>query len=153
MMNARALLQRLRAAREGAVIVEVALLAPIVVMIGLGTVDASRIVARQAQLQSGISEGAQIVLAAAPDNDSKITAIKSVIASTTGLATSNVTITTVYRCGTDAAFVSLPGYCSVTGEISKYLQVIVTDNYKPYWTSFGIGKSINMKIRRNIQIS
>lgn len=152
----RRLLNLLRAtarARDGAVVIEFALLAPMVVLMGLGAVDVSRIVARQSQLQAAVAEAGQIVLASTPDNDTKINAIKTVIANTTGITTGNITIITVYRCGVDTAFVSLPGYCPVTGEIGKYLQVSVTDNYRPYWTALGVGKPITMKIKRQIQLS
>ncbi|MDF8331863.1 TadE/TadG family type IV pilus assembly protein [Novosphingobium cyanobacteriorum] len=143
----------LRAAREGAVVIEFALLAPMVVLMGLGAVDVSRIVARQAQLQAAVAEAGQIVLASTPDNDTKINAIKTVIANTTGIPTGSITIITVYRCGVDTTFVSLPGYCPVTGEIGKYLQVSVTDTYAPYWTALGVGKPFTMKIKRQIQLS
>lgn len=150
---AASILAGLRRAREGAVVVEFALLTPVLLMMGLGAVDVSRIVSRQAQLQAAISEANQIVLASSPDTDAKVTAIKTVIANTTGLATTAVTITTVYRCGVDTTFVSLPGYCPVTGEIGKYLQVSVTDAYRPYWTKLGVGQPITMKIKRQIQLS
>jgi len=152
-MRLHRFLSTLARARDGAMIVEFALLAPVVLLIGLGTVDASRIVARQAQLQAALSEATQIVLASSPDNDAKITEIKTVVSNTTGVPVANITITTVYRCGVDTTYVSLPGYCPVTGEISKYLQVSMTDNYSPYWTAMGIGKAITMKIKRTIQLS
>ena len=94
----RRLLNLLRAAgraRDGAVVIEFALLAPMVVLMGLGAVDVSRIVARQSQLQAAVAEAGQIVLASTPDNDTKINAIKTVIANTTGIMTGNITIITV----------------------------------------------------------
>ncbi|MEO0033137.1 MAG: hypothetical protein RIS94_2895 [Pseudomonadota bacterium] len=146
-------LERLGRARDAAVVLEFALLAPLLMLMGLGAVEVSRIVARQAQLQAAVAEAGQIVLTSNPDNDTKIAAIKTVVANTTGLSTSAVTIATVYRCGVDATYVSLPGYCPVTGEIAKFLQVSVTDSYSPYWRKLGVGKAITMKIKRTIQLS
>lgn len=138
---------------DGSVVIEFALLAPLLALFGLGTVDLTRMVARRTALQSALSESTQIVLAASPDNDAKLVALKSVLATTTGVPSANIAITTVYRCGVDTTYVSLPGYCSVTGEVGKYLQIRITDTFTPIWTQFGVGGPITSSMQRTIQLS
>lgn len=153
MMRWKHLLQSLTACREGAVVIEVAVLAPVLILLGLGTVEVSTLVSRQSELQSALAEAAAIALASKPDTDAKIATIKAIIATSAGVDASKVTISTTYRCGTTATYVSLPGYCAVTGEISKYLKVKVHDTYTPNWTKFGISKAVNLSLERTIQIS
>ncbi len=149
----RARLGHLTGSGEGSVVIEFAFIAPLLALLGLGTVDVTRMVARRTQVQAAMSEGVQIVLAATPDNDAKLTTLKNVLATTTGVPVANIAITTVYRCGVDVTYVSLPGYCPVTGEIAKYLRVEVTDTFTPLWTGFGIGAPITTKMQRTVQIS
>ncbi|MCW1383492.1 pilus assembly protein [Novosphingobium sp. KCTC 2891] len=153
MIRLRRLLGHLAGTGEGSVVVEFAFIAPLLALMGLGTVDVTRMVARRTAVQASISESVQIVLAASPDTDAKIATLKSIISATTSVPVANIAIVTVYRCGTDTTYVSLPGYCSVTGEISKYLQVSVTDTFTPFWTKFGVGKASTMTLKRTIQLS
>lgn len=149
----RGLLGHLTGSGDGSVVIEFAFVAPLLALLGLGTVDVTRLVARRTQLQGAMSESVQIVLAAVPDNDAKLTTMKGVLATTTGVPVANIAITTVYRCGVDTTYVSLPGYCPVTGEIAKYLRVQVTDTFTPMWTDFGIGAPITTTMQRTVQIS
>lgn len=153
MARLRALLGHLTGSGDGSVVIEFAFIAPLLALLGLGTVDVTRMVARRTQLQAAMSESVQIVLAASPDNDSKVSALKTVLSSTTGVSTDNITVATVYRCGVDTTYVSLPGYCPVTGEIAKYLRLTVTDTFTPLWTNFGIGAPIRSTMQRTVQIS
>ncbi|BEV00549.1 TadE/TadG family type IV pilus assembly protein [Novosphingobium olei] len=153
MMRLHRTLGHLTRSGDGSVVIEFAFLAPLLALLGLGTVDLTRMVARRTALQAALSESTQIVLAATPDNDAKITALKSVLSTTTGVSTANIAISTVYRCGVDTTFVSLPGYCSVTGEIGKYLQISITDTFTPMWTQFGVGAPITSSMQRTIQLS
>lgn len=147
------LLGHLRGHGEGSVIIEFAFIAPLLALFGLGTADVTRLVARRTAVQGAMSESVQIVLGATPDNDAKVATLKNVLSATTGIATSNIEIVTVYRCGTDTTYVSLPGYCPATGEIAKYLRLKVIDTFTPMWTSFGVGAPITMTLQRTIQIS
>lgn len=147
------LLRALAACREGAVVIEVAVLAPVLVLLGLGTVEVSTLVSRQSELQSALAEAAAITLASTPDTDAKIETIKAIISASANVNAANIAITTTYRCGTDTTYVTLPGYCTVTGEISKYLQITVNETYTPYWTKFGVSKPVQLSLTRTIQIS
>ncbi|WP_225206188.1 TadE/TadG family type IV pilus assembly protein [Novosphingobium huizhouense] len=153
MLALRRLLGHLTGASDGSLVIEFAFLAPLLALFGLGTVDLTRMVARRTALQAALSESTQIVLAASPDNDAKLTSLKTVLATTTGVPAASIQIATVYRCGVDTTFVSLPGYCAVTGEIGKYLQITVTDTFTPMWTQFGIGGPVTSSMQRTIQLS
>ena len=63
-----ALLRTLAAETRGAMIVETAVVAPVLILLALGCFEVSQIVSRQHELQSGISEAeAKRLRAAKPD--------------------------------------------------------------------------------------
>ncbi|ABD26351.1 TadE-like protein [Novosphingobium aromaticivorans DSM 12444] len=145
-------LSRLRACRDGAIMIEVAVLTPVLVLFGLGTVEVSSLVARRSELQSALAEAVAIALASKPDTQSKIDTIESVISASTGVSTANIDTAVIYRCGIDPGYVTLPGLCSQSGEISKYVQLTIRDTYTPMWTDFGISGPISMRLTRTVLI-
>lgn len=144
---------RLLACCEGNMIIETAIVAPVLALMGLGALDVSALVAHQTELQSAVAEAAAIALAATPDNQTKIDTIKSVLLASGQLQASEVTTSTVFRCGLATAYVSLPSACTTGAEISKFVRIRIVTSYTPFWTAYGIGGPIAQRLTRTIQIS
>lgn len=135
----------------GTTAIETALILPALMAMSLGTFDVSRMVARQNELQKAANEAGDIVIAANPDTQSKKDTLKSVIMTSSGLTTNNVTVSNVYRCGVTATFDTLVSACS--GSYSTFVRVVLTDTYTPFWNKFGIGSSISYSVTRQVQVS
>ncbi len=145
-------LRLLRDAR-GTTVIEVAIIAPVLVMLALGGFDVSRMIARQHELQNGAGDAEQIVLAAASGSATDTNTIKSVLANTLGIPNdaNHIAVVKLYRCGTASSLVSTQ--CSSGSWESTYIQVTFHDTYTPVWTSFGVGSPVDYQVERLVQIS
>ncbi len=143
-------LKRLRDDREGAMIIETAIVAPVLVLMSLGAYQVSGIIAKQAELQGAAAEGAAIALAAAPDTAAKRTVLKNVMMASTGLPTGKVTITEAFRCDNSTSFVTNSNSCSSGDVVSKYVKIRLSDTYTPPWTNFGVGSPIHYNVVRYV---
>lgn len=145
-------LARLLSETNGTVVVETAIVLPVLAMLVLGGFEVSRIVARNSELQSAASEAAAIVLANPPGDATERNTIKSIVESASGSST-NVTLTPKYRCNADVNLVAAATACATTDEISEFLEIRMTDTYTPIWTGFGVGKPVKFDITRRVQVS
>jgi Flp pilus assembly protein TadG len=143
MMKLRHLLSSLRQDGEGAMVIETAIVAPVLVLLSLGAFQVSTIIARQSELQSAAAEASAIALAAAPDTFAKRVTVKGVIQASTGLASDKVIISEVYRCDSETGYVSNTANCSSSNVISRYVRIQLLDTYTPTWTRFGVGSPLN----------
>lgn len=137
----------------GAVIIETAVVIPVLALLSLGGFEVSSIVARQSELQSAAAEAAAIALAAKPDTDEKIATVKSVIETSTGLPADNVTLTTVYRCQGMEGFYPSTTSCTPDTVAWRYLQIDMTDTYTPLWTQFGVGSPLDFNVSRAVLVA
>jgi len=146
-------LLRLPRDKRGTTVIEVAILAPVLIIMALGGFDVSRMIARQHELQSGAGDAEQIVLAAASGTSTDVDTIKSVLAHTLNIPNddSHITVTKLFRCGTTTTLQST--VCGDGIYESTYLQVTFNDTYSPLWAQFGIGGPVNYQVRRLVQIS
>lgn len=138
---------------RGTVVVETALVLPVLAMLVLGGFEVSRIVARNSELQSAASEAAAIVLANPPGDSAERAKIEAVVESSTGLAASKVTLTSKYRCNANDSLVTAVTSCANNDEISEYIEIRMVDSYTPIWKDFGVGRTINFDITRRVQVS
>ena len=147
-------LARLAGDRTGSVVIETAIVAPVLILLGLGTYDTSRIIARQSELQAGSTDVEGIVLAVAgTSGGTNVSTIKSVLKNSLSLNDSQVTVAKIYRCNTDTALVTDNTTCASNDVISTYVQVTLTDTYTPTWTRYGIGSPFNYRLVRTVQVS
>lgn len=153
MIRVAPLLSKLRSGTGGTMAIETAIVAPILLMLSLGAFDASRMVARQSELQSAAAEATSIVLAKTPETAAELTTIEQVIEASTGLAANKVTLTKVYRCGTDASYITDPATCANAKLLSTFIRLNLSDTYTPRWTSLGIGSTVNYNVQRTVQLS
>jgi len=152
-MALHSLFARLPRDQRGTAVIEVAIIAPTLVLMALGGFDASRMVARQHELQAGAADAEQIVLAAASGSSTDTTTIQSVLANTLGIPndSSHISVVKEYRCGTTTSLQS--AVCSSGSYESTYLQVTFHDTYTPVWAQFGIGSPVDYQVQRLVQIS
>ncbi|WP_369025199.1 TadE/TadG family type IV pilus assembly protein [Qipengyuania sp. RANM35] len=147
-----ALIRLLRSDR-GTVVIETAIVLPVLAILILGGFEVSRIVARNSELQSAAAEAAAVVLANPPGDASEKAKIEAIVESSAGLATNKVTLTTQYRCNASTTLVSASTACGTNDEISEYIEIRMLDSYTPIWTSFGVGRTIQYDITRRVQVS
>lgn len=154
MIRLRRLLRSLHGDSAGSTVIETALILPPLLALSLGAFEMSRIIARQADLQKAANEASDIVRAATPDSDSKRATIKSVIMSSTGLATDKVNISLVHRCSTSADYSNGANACNSGGsaQATSYIKLVITDVYTPIWRNYGMGSSMNYSVTRYVQI-
>ena len=148
----RDLLSCLRDAR-GAVIIETAIAAPVLALLGLGAFQVSQAYARQHELQTGADDAASMALAGWDSDTGDTTAIKEVLKRTLTLDDTQVTITKKFRCGTDLAYVADITICAPGTIVTTYLDIRLTDTYTPMWTDFGMGEPMNYNVQRTVLVS
>lgn len=149
MMRIPALLTRLNRDSDGAMVIETAIVAPVLVLLSLGAFQISTIVARQTELQSAASEASAIALAAAPDTATKRATVKSVIQASTGLGADKVAVTEAFRCDADATYSNNATSCN-GDNVSRFVKIVLTDTYTPNWTRFGVGSPIQYSVTRYV---
>ncbi len=154
-MRITSILSRLRSDEAGAMIIETAIVAPVLVLISLGAFQISGMVARQTELESAAGEAAAIALAAQPDTAAKRTTLQEVIQASSNLpaattsGTRGVEVTEVFRCGISTSFVTSATSCT-SGQMSRYVRIALVDTYSPTWTRFGVGSAITYRVTRNV---
>jgi len=152
-MGLRSCLARIRRDTLGTMAIETAIVAPVLIVLSAGGFEASRMVARQGELQSAAAEAASIIRAAPPDTQAKIDTIEQVIEASTGLADDKVVLTRVFRCATAANFVASNTSCADPNTVSSYIRIAISDGYTPAWTHFGFGNDLQYNVERTVQIS
>ena len=145
-------LARLRRDERGTMVIETAIVAPVLVLMSLGAFQVSTVVARQSELDSAAAEGAAIALASPPTTDAKRTILRQVLVASTGLQSGNVTVTAAYRCNSSSTYVTASTSCT-SGVISNYVKINLTDTYTPKWVHYGIGSPITFRVTRYVEYS
>ncbi len=143
----RNLLTSLRASQKGAAMVEFAFAAPVLATMALGSFDASKMVARQTELQEVAAATAALVMA----GETSLTNLKSVAMSSGNLAASKVTVTQYRLCSDSATERSASYTCASGTETADMIRIALTDTYTPLWTSFGISGPVNYSVTRTVQ--
>lgn len=150
-MPGRALLSVLRD-RRGTMAIETAVVAPMLIVMALGTFEVGSMVSRQQELQSAASEAEAIILAAAAGTGTESDDIEAVIEDSLGLDTDQVTLEQRFRCN-DATSLSLDATgCDEDEPVFQYVLLEITDQYVPMYSSFGVGSTINYNVERTIQV-
>lgn len=150
------LFSQLRDQTRGTVVIETAIIAPVLLLLALGSFDAGRMVARQNELQSAAAEGEAIVQASVPTDSTARDQVRDVLKASIDPdntdANADVSVVEIFRCSTDADFVTINN-CADPDTVSTFIKITLTDIYTPQWTSFGIGGPLNYNVVRMVQIS
>lgn len=136
----------------GVLAIESAIVAPVLVLMALGTFQVGSMVSRQQELQSGASDVTAIILAAANGPGTSSDDIKTVIKSSLNLTDSQVTLEQRYRCGAATTLTDDPSSCATGTQVSEYVLLELTDIYTPLWAKFGVGAPFTYTVNRTIQI-
>lgn len=152
-MGVAKLFRRLARDRRGSMAIETAIVAPVLILLSVGGFQVSAMVARQSELQSAAAEAEAIALAVNPQTQEQIDTIEEVIMASADLPDASVTITTVFRCNSDANYVASAAACATSDEVSTFLQIFMTDTYTPQWTHLGIGEAMTYRLTRTVQLS
>jgi len=149
-------LSHLRAQTRGSMAIETAIVAPVLLLLALGGFDASRMVARQSELQSAASEAEAIVQAAVPADAAARETIREALQASLDPDDSNphdtVSIAEIYRCASAAAYVT-ENTCAEGEAVATFVRITLTDTVTPHWTNFGIGEPLDYTVVRMVQIS
>lgn len=137
----------------GSMTIEMAAVAPVLVLMSIGTFEISTMVSRQQELQSAASEGETIALAAAASEETtSIATVEDIIETSMDLTDDQVTVTPQFRCNDDAALVSSEAACGTDDVVTSYLRLELSDTYTPIWTQFGIGSAFTYDVDRMVQL-
>mgnify|MGYP003592480891 CR=1 FL=1 len=136
---------------RGAMLVETAIVAPVLVLMSMGAFQVSQVVARQTELQGAAAEATGIALASPPETNDQRTTLKSVIVASTGLDSDQVTVSEKFRCGSATTYVDSSSTCVGT-KVSSYVLIQLNDTYTPAWTQWGFGSPINFNVDRYVMI-
>jgi Flp pilus assembly protein TadG len=145
----RNLFKSLKRDQQGAMVIETAIVAPVLILMSLGAFQVSQLVARQLELESAATEAASIALAAPPEDSVKRQTLINVIKASTNLQTSQVTVTEAFRCGSETAYITDSATCT-SGVLSKYVKIRLTDTYAPVWVNFGLGSDVDYNVVRYV---
>lgn len=150
-MRALLSLRQLARNQRGTVMIETAIVAPVLIMMSLGAFQVSQIVARQTELQEAASEAAGIALASAPETSAERTTLKGIIVASTGLTDAQVSVTEKFRCGTATTYVDSASSC-VGVKAANYLLIQLDDTYTPIWANWGVGGNLNFNVNRYVMV-
>ena len=131
--------------------IETAFVAPILLVLALGGFEVSSMVARQTELQSAAAEAAAVVRATIPETAEQRTTVQEILATSTGIATENITVEEIYRCGTAEDYTTVEESCG-SGVEYKFIKVDISDTYTPVWTKFGVTSGFDFNVSRTVQI-
>ncbi|WP_128892661.1 TadE/TadG family type IV pilus assembly protein [Erythrobacter sp. HKB08] len=138
---------------RGTMAIETAIVAPVLVLLALGTFEVSNIVSRQHELQTAANEGEVIALATARGATVEVSTIKEILAKSVSLSDDQITISRFYRCNDSDVTTTDPDSCGTDAVVASYIELDITDTYTPVWTQFGVGKPIDFNVERTVQLS
>lgn len=136
---------------SGAVMIETAIVAPVLLLMSVGAFQVSDVIARQTELQGAVAEASAIALAAPPETADQRATLKSVIVSSTNLASDKVVVSERFRCGNASGYVDSASAC-IGVKVSSYVLIELTDRYTPVWTKLGVGTPIDYHVNRYVMV-
>lgn len=145
-------LRRFARSESGAMAIETALVAPMVILLALSSADFSKIVSRQQELQSAMGQVEGIALANAAVSADPAT-LKTMLMQSLSLPSNNVTVEKLYRCGGNTTLVSATTSCSSNDVVSGYIRITLTDTYDPIWQRVSKIGTWNFNVQRTVQLS
>ena len=138
---------------RGAMVIETAVVAPVLVLMAIGCFQVSSLVARQSELQNAAAEAAAIALASPPETEQQLDTVKDVMVASTGVTEDEVEVSFAYRCGSATSLVASKDSCDVDETVWTFMRVRLEATYHPIWTKLGVGSDIDMVVERHVQIS
>jgi Flp pilus assembly protein TadG len=150
-MRVQRLLTAFRRDQRGAMMIETAIVAPVLILMSMGAFQISQVIARQSELQGAMAEASAIAVSAPPDTDDERTVLKNVIVASTNLDAADVIVAEKYRCGEATSYVDSADDC-VGSEVSTYVLIELNDTYTPAWTQWGFGEPLDFNVNRYVMV-
>ncbi len=151
-MSPRAFASCLLRCSRGAMAIETAVVAPVLVAMSIGTFEIGTLVSREQELQSSASEAEGIILAAAAGSGTDSGVIEDVIEESLDLEEDQVELEQRFRCNAETELRLDASACGTGATIAVYVRLEVTDSYTPVWARFGVGRTIDYNIVRTIMV-
>jgi Flp pilus assembly protein TadG len=98
--------------------IETAIVAPVLVLMAIGSFQISSIVARKSELQHAAAEAAAIALATAPTTQEELDTVRDVLKVSAGLGDGDVTVGFSYRCSNAVSRVTNMDLCATDDTVS-----------------------------------
>lgn len=137
----------------GSIAIETAFIAPVLSLLSVGAYQASALIARQHELQSGVAEAETMALAKPPKTEIARNTIRNVLSASLNLKQGKVRVTNLYRCGTEEHYTSFKSDCASGEIVATFLRIELNDTYVPSWTELGIGSPVELQVIRLVQIA
>lgn len=137
---------------RGSVLIETAIVAPVLLLMSVGAYDVSRGVARQTELQEVAAQFAAIAMARETVGETELAQMKAIAVATAGVEEEAIDIVENVKCGIEPDLYAATYECPGDDEQSRILTITIDAAYVPTWTSFGIGDPINLNVTRSVQI-
>jgi Flp pilus assembly protein TadG len=150
MIALRSLVSRLRAEKDGAVLIETAFVAPVLILMSLGAFQVSTLVARNSELVGAVAEAQSMILATDLDSQQQRDQLKDLLADSTRLPADNITVEQAFRCNQDMSYANTFAACESGDRVSTFIKIEVSDTYTPVWTKLGIADPIEFRVDRYI---
>jgi Flp pilus assembly protein TadG len=151
MMRLQRFLASLRRDQGGAMMIETAIVAPVLILMSMGAFQISQVIARQSELQGAMAEASAIAVTSPPDTADERTVLKNIVVASTNLDAADVTVSEKYRCGADTSYVDSSAEC-VGSEVSTYVLIELDDIYTPVWTQWGFGQPLDFSVNRYVMV-
>ncbi len=160
--------RRLCGDTRGSMVIETAFVAPMLILMSIGSFEVSRLVSRQHELQSGASEAEAIALAANMGAHTNTVALEAMLEESLGLEDNQVSVTKLYRCNTSEELFYTDDYCANDNNgqgadaehgndsdpfVSSYIRLRLTDSISPIWSKIGVGGDLQYDVERLVQLS
>ena len=150
-MRPQRLFSCLRRDERGAMMIETAIVAPVLILMSMGAFQISQVIARQSELQGAMAEASAIAVSAPPDTADERTVLKNIIVASTSLDAADVVVSERYRCGVATSYVNAADDC-VGSEVATYVLIELNDTYTPVWTQWGFGEPLDFNVNRYVMV-
>ncbi len=152
-MNLLSTIRGFVADRSGAVLIEIAIVTPVLGLLAIGGFEVGTMVSRHHDLQSALVDGEAIALAANQGASTDLEGLEEIIRDSVGLTDDQVTLKFLYRCNAAETLVDSKDSCGEDDIVSEYVNFRLQDTYNPIWTDFGISGPVNLEVERTVQLS
>jgi Flp pilus assembly protein TadG len=149
MTSVRSFLARLGQNQAGAMLIESAIVTPVLILLSLGAYQVSTLVARDSELVGAMAEAESMVLAAELDTEEKRATLKEILVDSTDIPADNISVLQAFRCDASTSYV-MTNSCEVGSKVSSYIKITIEDTYNPIWLKFGIGEPFDYQVERYI---
>ena len=148
-------LRRIAGDHAGSMAIETALVAPVLVMMSVGSFEVSRMVSRQQELQNGVEEAQAIALAANMGAETNTQQLATILKDSLSLTTSQVTVTKMYRCNhSTTVSTTVPSGCDDDSDkLSTYVKIQLHDTFTPIWSKIGVKRAVNYNVTRMVELT